>query len=63
MTMRRPRKHSFRVRRFVADGVWGTLGPWITISIRLNRPRQHALQRVLFALDVKAPEGWRYIVD
>jgi hypothetical protein len=62
MTMRRPRKHKFRVRLFRIGGfvAWSNFGPVRTASIRLNRSRASALQRLLRDLD--APEGWRYVL-
>lgn len=64
MTMRRPFKHQFRVRLFRRLPVGGNqFGSWVSVSVRINRKRENALQRVLRDMNARAPDGWRYVID
>lgn len=63
MAMRRPYKHQFRIRLYRHTPYSGQFGPWITVSIRINRGQENALQRALREMNDKAPEGWRYVID
>jgi hypothetical protein len=62
VTMRKPYKHKFRVRLFRMGNFvrWENFRPPVTVSIRLNRSRDAALQRIL--RDTPAPEGWRWVL-
>lgn len=62
MTMRRPHKHRFRMRLFRMGSVvgWENFRHPVTVSIRLDRSRAAALQRIL--RDTHAPDGWRWIL-
>lgn len=62
--MRRPFKHRFRVRLFRYLPVAGNqFGAWVSVSIRINRPRENALRRVMRDMNARAPDGWRYVID
>ena len=64
MAMRRPYKHQFRMRLFRHLAYSGNeFGPWITVSIRINRGWENALQRVMRDMNARAPDGWRYVID
>lgn len=65
MTMRKPRKHKFRLRlyrQFSTIG-WGNFRSAHTYSIRINRAREAALQRIIRDLNETAPDGWRYVLS
>lgn len=64
MAMRRPRKHRFRIRLYEPSFLVGAInGPWLSVSIRINRGRDHALQRILRRMNARAPKGARYVID
>lgn len=63
MGMRKPMKHKFRIRLFRRGMLGNEFGPWITVSIRINRHWENALQRVMRDMNKRAPDGWRYVID
>lgn len=63
VAMRKPYKHKFRLRLFRSGYRGSEFGPWMTVSIRIDRSCPNAVQRVLRRMNAGAPDGWRYVTD